>query len=68
MFFALQKTDFHLFKLFAEKVTLELIAQNHFFMGSKNTNSVFSCKLWECEARMRKNVFLSGEKVAKMQF
>ncbi len=36
MFFAMQKTDFHLFKLFS------LIAQNHFFIASKSTNSVFS--------------------------
>ncbi len=27
---------------FAEKVILELNAQNHFFRASKNTNSVFS--------------------------
>ncbi len=42
MFFAMQKTDFHVFELFAENVILSLIAQNHFFMASKNTNSVFS--------------------------
>ncbi len=42
MFFAMQKTDFHLFKLFAEKVILELNCTNHFFIASKNTNSVFS--------------------------
>ncbi len=42
MFFAMQKTDIHVFELFAEKVILELNAQNHFFRASKNTNSVFS--------------------------
>ncbi len=42
MFFAMQKTDFHVFELFAEKVILELNAQNHFFRASENTNSVFS--------------------------
>ncbi len=39
-FFAMQKTDFNVFELFAEKVILELIAQKHFFGASKNTNSV----------------------------
>ncbi len=39
----MQKTDFHLsLSFFAEKVILELNAQNHFFRASKNTNSVFS--------------------------
>ncbi len=37
----MQKTDFHVFELFAEKVNLELKCTNHFFRASKNTNSVF---------------------------
>ncbi len=65
MFFAMQKTDFHLFKLFAEKVILELNAQNHFFIASKNTNSVFSAtkQLWDARPQMLKNFFLSEKKL-----
>ncbi len=60
MFFAMQKTDFHEFKFFAEKVILELIAQNHFFIASKNTNSVFSANDEVARPRMLKN--FSSEK------
>ncbi len=43
MFFALPRTEFFMsLSFFAEKVILELNAQNHFFRASKNTNSVFS--------------------------
>ncbi len=59
-FFAMQKTDIHVFELFAEKVILELIAQNHFFGASKNTNSVFSAT--KQIMRMR------GHKCAKASF
>ncbi len=62
----MQKTDFHLFSFFAEKVILELNAQNHFFRASKNTNSVFSAtKQIDENARpqMLKNFFLSEKKL-----
>ncbi len=37
----MQKTDFHVFELFAEKVILELKCTKSLFRASKNTNSVF---------------------------
>ncbi len=40
-FFAMQKTDFHVFSFFAEKVILELKCTKSFFRAYKNTNSVF---------------------------
>ncbi len=51
---------------FAEKVILELNAQNHFFRASKNTNSVFSAT--KQIMRMRghrcsKTFFLSEKKL-----
>ncbi len=67
MFFAMQKTDFHLFKLFAEKVILELNCKNHFFRASKNTNSVFSANDEIARPRMLKN-FCFSEKKLQMQF
>ncbi len=57
MFFAMQKTDFHLFKLFS------LIAQNHFFIASKSTNSVFSANDEIARPRMLKNFCFSGKKL-----
>ncbi len=62
----MQKTDFHEFELFAEKVILELNAQNHFFRASKNTNSVFSATKQIMRMRgpqMLKNFFLSEKKL-----
>ncbi len=47
---------------FAEKVILELNAQNHFFRASKNTNSVFSATkqiMRILRPQMLKNFFLS---------
>ncbi len=51
---------------FAEKVILELNAQNHFFRASKNTNSVFLVQISKL-MRMRwpqmlKNIFFSEKK------
>ncbi len=48
----MQKTAFHEFRFFAEKVILELKCTKHFFRASKNTNSVFSAtkQIRECEA------------------
>ncbi len=63
MFFAMQKTDFHEFEFFAEKVILELICTNHFFIASKNTNSVFSANDEVARPRMLKNFFLSEKKL-----
>ncbi len=38
----MQKTDFHDWAFLQKKSFKSLIAQNHFFRASKNTNSVFS--------------------------
>ncbi len=38
---------------------MSLIAQNHFFIASKNTNSVFSANDEVAGPRMLKNFFLS---------
>ncbi len=38
---------------------MSLIAQNHFFIASKNTNSVFSANNEVAGPRMLKNFFLS---------
>ncbi len=66
-FFAMQKTDFHEFELFCRKFHFRaLIAQNHFFRASKNTNSVFSAiKANDGNARpqMVKSFFLSEKKL-----
>ncbi len=43
VFFAMQKTDCHLFELFLQNKSFKrLNSQNHFFRASKNINSVFS--------------------------
>ncbi len=42
-------------RFLAEKVILELIAQNNFFIASKNTNSVFSANDEVARPRMLKN-------------
>ncbi len=61
----MQKTAFHEFELFAEKVILELKCTNHLFRASKNTNSVFSAtkQLRELRPQMLKNFFLSQKKL-----
>ncbi len=41
-FLQCRRQHFMSLSFFAEKVILELNAQNHFFRASKNTNSVFS--------------------------
>ncbi len=46
-------------RFLAEKVILELIAQNNFFIASKNTNSVFSANDEVARPRMLKNFSLS---------
>ncbi len=51
---------------FAEKVILELNAQNHFFRASKNTNSVFSATKQMMRMQMPqmlKSFFLSEKKL-----
>ncbi len=51
---------------FAEKVILELNAQNHFFRASKNTNSVFSAtkQMMRMQGhRCSKAIFLSEKKL-----
>ncbi len=64
MFFAMQKTDFHEFELFCRKSHFSLIAQNHFFRASKNTNSVFSAtKQMMNASHMLKSFFLSEKKL-----
>ncbi len=57
----MQKTDFHLFEVFAEKVILELIAQKHFFGASKNTQF---CVLEQTKQVMR----MRGHKCSKASF
>ncbi len=52
---------------FAEKVILELIAQNHFFIASKNTNSVFSAND-ELRGHDAQKLLPQREKVAKCNF
>ncbi len=50
---------------FEEKVILGLNAQNHFFIASKNTNTVFSATNQIMRMRgpqMLKNLFLSEKK------
>ncbi len=42
---------------------MNLIAQNHFFIASKNTNSVFSANDEVARPRMLKNFFLSEKKL-----
>ncbi len=42
---------------------MSLIAQNHFFIASKNTNSVFSANDEVARPRMLKNFFLSEKKL-----
>ncbi len=51
---------------FAEKVILELNAQNHFFRASKNTNSGVLVQISNYEnarPQMLKNIFLSEKKL-----
>ncbi len=67
MFFAMQKTDFHLFKLFAEKVILELNCTKSLLIASKSTNSVFSANDEIARPRMLKN-FCFSEKKFKCNF
>ncbi len=54
---------------FAEKVILELNAQNHFFRASKNTNSVFSAtkQIMRMRGHRCSKLFLSEKKLL-MQF
>ncbi len=68
MFFAMQKTDFHLLSFFEEKVILELIAQNHFCIASENTNSVFSANYEIAKATGCSKLLFSVRKVAKCNF
>ncbi len=42
---------------------MRLIAQNHFFIASKNTNSVFSANDEVARPRMLKNFLLSEKKL-----
>ncbi len=42
---------------------MSLIAQNHFFIASKNNNSVFSANDEVARPRMLKNFFLSEKKL-----
>ncbi len=42
---------------------MSLIAQNHFFIASKNTNSVFSANYEVARPQMLKNFFLSEKKL-----
>ncbi len=42
---------------------MSLIAQNHFFIASKNTNSVFSANDEVARPRMLKNFSLSEKKL-----
>ncbi len=42
---------------------MSLIAQNHFFIASKNTNSVFSANDEVARPRMLKNFLLSEKKL-----
>ncbi len=42
---------------------MSLIAQNHFFLASKNNNSVFSANDEVARPRMLKNFFLSEKKL-----
>ncbi len=66
----MQKTAFHEFSFFAEKVILELKCTNHFFRASKNTNSVFSAtkQIGEYEATDAQKLLSQSEKVAKCNF
>ncbi len=63
----MQKTDFHELSFFAEKVILELNAQNHFFRASKNTKFLcFSANkqiMRDARPQMLKNIFLSEKKL-----
>ncbi len=64
-FFAMQKTDFHDFELFNEKVILELNAQNHFFRVLRTPIHVFSATKQIMRMRgpqMLKNLFSQWSK------
>ncbi len=67
MFFCNAEDRFSLsLSFFAEKVILELNAQNHFFRASKNTNSVFSATkqiMRMLRPQMLKSFFLSEKKL-----
>ncbi len=63
----MQKTDFHEFEVLAEKVILELIAQNHFFIASKNTNSVL-VQMMRLRGHGCSKTSSSVRKVAKCNF
>ncbi len=61
----MQKTAFHEFELFAEKVILELKCTKSLLRASKNTNSVFSATkqiMRMLRPQMLKSFFLSEKK------
>ncbi len=61
---------FSCLSFFAEKVILELNAQNHFFRASKNTNSVFSAtkQIMRMRGHNAQKLLSQSEKVAKCNF
>ncbi len=67
----MQKTDFHEFELFAEKVILELKCTKSLLLELLRTPIlclVQLSKLWECEATDAQKLLSQWEKVAKCNF
>ncbi len=69
-FLQCRRQIFMCLSFFAEKVILELNAQNHFFRASKNTNSVFSAtkQMMRMRGHRCSKASFSERKVAKCNF